>query len=48
MKDEIIFEKSKKNLKKIYNRINDKNNAARHIGMEEVLFLAIGGYNRTF
>ena len=48
MKDEIIFEKSKKNLKKIYNRINDKNNAARHIGMEEVLFLAIGGYNRTY
>ena len=48
-KDEIIFEKSKKNLKKIYNRINDQpNGAARHIGAEEVLFLAIGGYNRTF
>ena len=49
VKDEIIFDKSKKNLKKIYNRIREqRNSAARHIGAEKVLFLAIGGYNRTF
>ena len=48
VKDEIIFDKSKKNLKKIYNRINEQSSAARHIGMEEVLFLAVGGYNRTY
>lgn len=44
---EIIFDKSRKNLKKVYNRIqSDK--LARVINEEEVLFLAIGGYNRTF
>lgn len=45
---EIIFEKSRKNLKKIYNRINKYSNVARVTGQEEVLFLAIGGYNRTY
>ena len=43
---EIIFEKSRKNLKKIYNRINS-DYMGRVVGDEEVLFLAIGGYNRT-
>ena len=48
-KDEIIFDKSKKNLKKVYNRINNQiDGAARFIGAEETLFLAIGGYNRTY
>lgn len=48
-KDEIIFEKSKKNLKKVFNRIkNQSAGAARFIGAEETLFLAIGGYNRTY
>ena len=48
-KSEIIFEKSKKNLKKIYNRINKQSDsAAKYIGAEEVVFLAIGGYNRTY
>ena len=48
-KDEIIFDKSKKNLKKVYNRINNQiDGAARYIGAEETLFLAIGGYNRTY
>lgn len=45
---EIIFEKSRKNLKKVYNRINQYSNVARVMGQEEVLFLAIGGYNRTY
>lgn len=45
--DEIIFEKSKKNLKKVYNRINSKS-LTRYMKMDGVLFLAIGGYNRTF
>lgn len=45
---EIIFDKSRKNLKKIYNRINNYSNVARLAGQEEVLFLAIGGYNRTY
>ena len=45
--DEIIFEKSKKNLKKIYNRINSKS-LTRYTRMDDVLFLAIGNYNRTF
>lgn len=45
---EIIFEKSRKNLKKVYNRINRYSNVARVMGQEEVLFLAIGGYNRTY
>ena len=49
VKDEIIFDKSKKNLKKVYNRIKSQvDAAARHIGAEETLFLAIGGYNRTY
>ena len=48
-KSEIIFEKSQKNLKKVYNRIkNQSHGAARFIGAEETLFLAIGGYNRTY
>lgn len=45
--DEIIFEKSKKNLKKIYNRINSKS-LTRYTRTDDVLFLAIGNYNRTF
>ena len=44
---EIIFDKSRKNLKKVYNRINS-DKLARVVNEEEVLFLAIGGYNRTF
>lgn len=46
---EIIFDKSRKNLKKVYNRINSKNlNQYVKAQMEEVLFLAVGGYNRTY
>lgn len=45
---EIIFDKSRKNLKKIHNRLNAYSNVARVMGQEEVLFLAIGGYNRTY
>lgn len=44
---EIVFDKSKKNLKKLYDRINSKS-LAKHVGKEEVLFLAMGGYNRTY
>lgn len=48
-KSEIIFDKSKKNLKKVYNRIKGYvDGASRFIGAEETLFLAIGGYNRTY
>lgn len=46
---EIVFDKSRKNLKKVYNRINSTNlNQYVKAQEEEVLFLAIGGYNRTF
>ncbi|AYW46757.1 hypothetical protein [Tetragenococcus koreensis] len=46
---EIIFDKSRRNLKKVYNRINSTNlNQYVKAQMEEVLFLAIGGYNRTY
>ena len=46
---EIIFEKSLKNLKKIHNRINSTNlNKYVKANHNEVLFLAIGGYNRTY
>ena len=46
---EIIFDKSRKNLKKVYNRIHSKNlNQYVKAQKEEVLFLAIGGYNRTY
>ena len=44
---EIVFDKSRKNLKKIYDRIRSKS-LAKHVGKEEVLFLAMGGYNRTY
>ena len=44
---EIVFDKSKKNLKKLYDRIHSKS-LAKHVGKEEVLFLAMGGYNRTY
>lgn len=44
---EIIFPKSQKNLKKVYNRLNS-NSVAKYVNREEVLFLAIGGYNRTY
>lgn len=43
---EIIFEKSRKNLRKVYNRLQ-RNTIASTVGRERVLFLAIGGYNRT-
>ena len=43
---EIIFEKSRKNLKKVYDRLN-KRTVGSFVGMERPLFLAIGGYNRT-
>lgn len=45
---EIIFDKSKKNLKKVYNRLTNYSNIARLAGQEEVVYVAIGGYNRTF
>lgn len=44
---EIVFDKSRKNLKKIHNRIHSKS-LAKHVGREDVLFLAMGGYNRTY
>lgn len=44
---EIIFEKSRKNLKKVYDRLKT-NSVGRMVGRENVLFLAIGGYNRTY
>lgn len=43
---EIIFEKSRKNLKKVYDRLK-KRTVGSFVGMERPLFLAIGGYNRT-
>ena len=42
----IYNEKMRKNLKKVYNRIQ-KDSKASLFGKEEVLFLAIGGYNKT-
>ena len=45
---EIIFDKSKKNLKKVWNRINGHRNVSNYTNSKETLFLAIGGYNRTF
>lgn len=45
---EIIFDKSKRNLKKIYNRLQSKSNISRMTGFEEILTAAIGGYNRTY
>ena len=45
---EIILPKSLKNLKKIQNRLSNYSNVARTTGYEEVLFLAMGGYNRTY
>ena len=44
---EIIFEKSRKNLRKVYDRLRT-NSVGRMVGREDVLFLAIGGYNRTY
>lgn len=44
---EIIFDKSQKNLKKVFNRLNS-NSVAKYVNREDVLFLAIGGYNRTY
>ena len=46
---EIIFEKSRKNLKKVYNRINSTN-LNKHVKStkDSVLYLAMGGYNRTY
>ncbi|MDN6268615.1 MAG: hypothetical protein L0J44_12325, partial [Tetragenococcus koreensis] len=46
---EIIFDKSRKNLKKVYNRIQSVN-FAKDVDyyIDKVLFLAIGGYNRTY
>ena len=45
---EIVFDKSKGNLKKAYNRITDPSNVSRFTKSQEVMVLAIGGYNRTF
>ncbi|WP_438762022.1 hypothetical protein [Enterococcus sp. AZ194] len=46
---EILFDKSRRNLKKIYNRINSTNlNQYIKAEKEKVLYLAIGGYNRTY
>lgn len=45
---EIILAKSLKNLKKVQNRLNNYSNVGRITGHEEVLFLAMGGYNRTY
>uniref|UniRef100_UPI00352B102F hypothetical protein n=1 Tax=Aerococcus urinaeequi TaxID=51665 RepID=UPI00352B102F len=45
---EIIFHKSRRNLKKIFNRITDPSNVSRFTKNQEVLVLAIGGYNRTY
>lgn len=46
---EIIFNKSQKNLKKIYNRLKSKNlNQYVKANDDKILFLAIGGYNRTY
>ena len=46
---EIVFEKSRKNLKKVYNRINSTNlNQYVKAKKEPVIFLAMGGYNRTY
>lgn len=45
---EIIFDKSKRNLKKIYNRLQSKSSISRMTGFEEILTAAIGGYNRTY
>ena len=44
---EIIFEKSRKNLRKVYDRLRT-NSVGKMVGREDVLFLAIGGYNRTY
>lgn len=44
---EIIFEKSRKNLRKVYDRLKT-NSVGRMVRREDVLFLAIGGYNRTY
>ena len=44
---EIIFEKARKNLRKVYNRLKT-NSVGAMIGRENVLFLAVGGYNRTY
>lgn len=46
---EVVFDKSRKNLKKVYNRLNS-NNLNRYVQAvdDKVLFLAIGGYNRTY
>lgn len=44
---EIIFEKARKNLKKVYNRLKT-NSVGAMVGRENVLFLAVGGYNRTY
>lgn len=49
MEFEITTEKARKNLKKIYNKINNvfDNGVSRALGKSEVLVVAIGGYNRT-
>lgn len=44
---EIIFEKSRKNLKKVQNRLA-YSSPGKRLNYEDVLFLAVGGYNRTY
>ena len=43
----LIFEKSGRNLKKVYNRLQGYS-VGQYVNQEDVLFLAIGGYNRTY
>lgn len=43
----ITFEKSRQNVRLLYELINE-NHIARMAGMAEVHFIAIGGYNRTY
>lgn len=43
----ITFDKSKRNLKKVYNRLK-YSSPAKALNSNQVLFLAVGGYNRTF
>ena len=46
---EIVFDKSRKNLKLVYDRINSTNlNQHVKAQKENILFLAMGGYNRTY
>lgn len=45
---EIIFDKSKRNLRMVYDRLQSVSEVDKAVGMNGVLFCAIGGYNRTY